>query len=245
MPLVEISFYESKNSYLATSKLYSLLGSLVQKVENKCLKDGEISAKAFSQVLISFWDNTYSIFCKMFEKKDTEKVKSSIYIIYFFHSIFISSPHKTEKSKVRFKDEKVEEDIYEEPPQCSSSTNLNKEMPLTFMHIIRFIKILCSKIDENVNLCYLKVLDEIIASTLNEEFLKDILKSLDESCDTSKKTSLAFFNKIVLKWVSVANLDASTYICISDIIFSLCSSVSEDEALEMLNSCCKVMLSLV
>lgn len=241
MPLLDISFYEYKYSYLATSKFYPLLGSLIQKTESKQLDSEKESDTSLSSIIDLFWNSIYSTFIKIFDKKEEEKAKISVYITYFFHSIFNIAPCvKLEKVKVRFDDETKPENS----PQVSSlslpAADLFKRMPLTFKHLIKFIKILCSKTDENINICYLKILDEILASTLNADFLTELLKSYEESSNASEKESLAFFNNVILKWISLGELDQSSITCISDIVFSLCSSVSEEEALAILNICCKV-----
>lgn len=244
MPLLEISFYEYKYSYLATSKFYPLLGSLIQKTESKQLDSEKKSDTSLSSIIDLFWNSIYSIFIKIFDKKEEEKAKISVYITYFFHSIFNIAPCvKLEKVKVRFDDETKPENS----PQVSSlslpAADLFKRMPLTFKHLIKFIKILCSKTDENINVCYLKILDEILASTLNADFLTELLKSYEESSNASEKESLTFFNNVILKWISLGELDQPSITCISDIVFSLCSSVSEEEALAILNICCKVKSS--
>lgn len=240
LPLVETSFYESKYSYLSTSKFYFLLGALIQKLEKKCLSEEKQISKAFINPLTLFWNSVYQIFCKSFDKKE-EKSKIYIYVTYFFHSIFTASPSKLEKGKVRFEDESEPAHTTEVSPNFLSAIELHTEMPLTFSHIIKFIKILCNKIDENINSCYLKILDEILASTLSTEFLREILNSYkEESCNISEKASLEFFNNFIFKWVSAKELDESSVTCISDILFCLCSSVSQDEALDMLNIACEV-----
>lgn len=241
MPLLEMSFYECKYSYLATSKFYPLLGTLIQKIENKQLDAEKESDTSLCPIIDLFWNSVYNIFIKIFDKKEEEKAKISIYVTYFFHSIFNIAPCvKLEKIKVRFEDEAKPENL----PQVSSlslpAADLYKKMPLTFKHLIKFIKILCSKMNESINVCYLKILDEILASALNTDFLRDLLKSYEESSIPSEKDSLAFFNNVILKWISLGELDQPSITCISDIVFSLCSSVSEEEALAILDICCKV-----
>lgn len=212
-------------------------------MEDKCLRESEESAKPFAQIVNLFWNNMYNIFCKLFDKKPEEKLKISVNVTYFFHSIFSSSPIliKSEKSKVRFKDDNEPESTSQMPSESFPPEYLYNKMPLTFKHIIKFIKTLCKETDESVNLCYLKTLDEILASTLSSLFLKDILRSYEQSSDANERASLTFFNKVILKWVSNAEFDRSSITCIADIVFSLCSSVSDDEALDMLNTCCKVL----
>lgn len=242
IPLIEISFYKKHYSYLATSKFYPLLGSLVQKIEVKHLDADKESAAAFSSTVDLFWNNIYNIFVKMFDKKEEEKTQTSVYVTYFFHSMFNIAPCiKLEKVKVRFKDEVKTENMPQVSTPSLPAEHLYRKMPLSFKHLIKFIKILCIKTDENINICYLKMLDEILASTLNAEFLKNLLKSFEETSDLSEKESLTFFNKIILKWISVGQLDQSSVTCISDIVFSLCSTVSEEDALVILDICSKVI----
>lgn len=239
---MEISFYESRYSYLATSKLYPLLGSLVQKIEKKSSSADKEKNKAFSATLTLFWLEVFKVFCKIFDKKDKDKAQISVYATYFFHSIFSeSSSVKAEKSKVRFEDEVTPSEVTQVSSDILPSRDMYKEMPISFMHVIQIIKVLCNKTDESVNLCYLKILDEILASTLNTEFLRDILRSFEDTTDVSERASVAFFRKIILKWISAGALDESSVTCISDIVFSLCSSVSEEEALAMLNTSCEVI----
>ncbi|KFM63260.1 E3 ubiquitin-protein ligase listerin, partial [Stegodyphus mimosarum] len=245
IPTVDSSFYDCESIHIAASKFYPLLGDLIKKTEQKIFSENEENSENYAKCLQVFWDNIINILCKIFEEKLKEKCRVSTYVAYFFNSMFSASAViRNKKPKVRFEDEEKTDQSESSAKTASSKqtavvvgTSFTRKNQ-SFQSVLRLYEILYSKINAECNICYLRIFEELVASTINKELFNEFLKTHVVPND-DEEPSVIFCQEVILKWAFACEGDYTCLSTIVDIIFCICCCVTEEEAVKILNSCCE------